>query len=127
MNKYHNRKVITSDGIEHDSQKEARRWCELLLLQRAGKIQDLERQVKFVLIPAQYEVYERYSKKGERLKDGQKCIEKECLYVADFVYTENGKKVVEDVKGYKDGGAYRIFTIKRKLMLYIHYIRVKEV
>lgn len=127
MNKYHNRKVITSDGIEHDSQKEARRWCELLLLQRAGKIQYLERQVKFVLIPAQYEVYERYSKKGERLKDGQKCIEKECLYVADFVYTENGKKVVEDVKGYKDGGAYRIFTIKRKLMLYIHHIRVKEV
>jgi hypothetical protein len=99
----------------------------LLLLQRAGKIQDLERQVKFVLIPAQYEVYERYSKKGERLKDGQKCLEKECIYVADFVYTLDGKKIVEDVKGYKDGGAYRIFSIKRKLMLYIHHIRVKEV
>ena len=123
MNKYHNRKVITSDGIEHDSQKEARRWCELLLLQRAGKIQDLERQVKFVLIPAQYEVYERYSKKGERLKDGQKCIEKECAYKADFVYTENGKKVVEDTKGMKT----KDYIIKRKLMLYIHHIRVKEV
>lgn len=35
--------------------------------------------------------------------------------------------IVEDVKGYKDGGAYRIFSIKRKLMLYIHHIRVKEV
>lgn len=123
MNKYHNRKVITSDGIEHDSQKEARRWSELLLLQRAGKIQDLERQVKFVLIPAQYEVYERYSKKGERLKDGQKCLEKECAYIADFVYTENGKKVVEDTKGMKT----KDYIIKRKLMLYIHHIRVKEV
>ena len=123
MNKYHNRKVITSDGIEHDSQREARRWSELLLLQRAGKIQDLERQVKFVLIPAQYEVYERYSKKGERLKDGQKCLEKECAYIADFVYTENGKKVVEDTKGMKT----KDYIIKRKLMLYIHHIRVKEV
>jgi hypothetical protein len=123
MNKYHNRKVITSDGISHDSQREANRWCELKLLERAGKIKDLQRQVKFVLIPAQVEVYERYGKKGQRLNDGERVIEKECAYIADFTYTENGKKVVEDTKGMKT----KDYIIKRKLMLYIHHIRIKEV
>lgn len=104
MNKYHNRKVITSDGIEHDSQREAKRWCELKLLERAGQIQDLQRQVKFELIPKQ---------QGERAVN----------YIADFTYTENGKKVVEDTKGMKT----KDYIIKRKLMLYIHHIRVKEV
>ena len=104
MNKYHNRKVITSDGIEHDSQREANRWCELKLLERAGQIQDLQRQVKFELIPKQ---------QGERAVN----------YIADFVYTENGKKVVEDTKGMKT----KDYIIKRKLMLYIHHIRIKEV
>ena len=123
MNKYHNRKVITSDGISHDSQREANRWCELKLLERAGKIQDLQRQVKFVLIPVQVEVYERYGKKGQTLKDGERVIEKECAYIADFVYTENGKKVVEDTKGMKT----KDYIIKRKLMLFFHHIRIKEV
>lgn len=104
MNKYHNRKVITSDGIEHDSQREANRWCELKLLERAGQIQDLQRQVKFELIPKQ---------QGERAVN----------YIADFTYTENGKKVVEDTKGMKT----KDYIIKRKLMLYIHHIRIKEV
>jgi len=51
MSKYGNIKTVTSDGINHDSIKEANRWCELLLLQRAGLIQDLKRQVKFELLP----------------------------------------------------------------------------
>ena len=127
MSKYHSKKARTADGILHDSRKEARRWSELLLLERAGVISNLRRQVKYVLIPKQEETFARYGKDGKRLKDGTRTLEKECSYIADFVYTKDGGEVVEDVKGYKRGGAYDLFTIKRKLMLYIHHIRVREV
>lgn len=120
--KYYNQKTCI-DGIEFDSRKEARRYQELLLLQRGGVIQDLKMQVKYILIPAQYETYERYGKNGQRLKDGQRLLEKECSYIADFVYTEDGKEIVEDTKGIKT----KDYIIKRKLMLWIHGIRVKEV
>jgi hypothetical protein len=113
----------TVNGIEFDSRKEARRFQELSLLERAGEILNLRRQVKYILIPAQYETYERYGKKGQRLKDGKRLLEKECSYIADFVYEEGGKLVVEDTKGVKT----KDYIIKRKLMLYIHGIRVKEV
>ena len=111
MNKYHNRKVITSDGIEHASQKDANRWCELKLLERAGKIFDLDRQVKFTLIPAQ--------------REEGKLIERECAYIADFVYidAESGKLIVEDTKGVRT----KDYIIKRKLMLWKEGIRIKEV
>ena len=110
--KYNNRQ-INYDGMVFDSVKEYCRWDELKLLERAGKISGLQRQVKFELIPAQ--------------RIGGKVVEHACRYVADFVYTENGKIVVEDVKGYKKGAAYTIFTIKRKLMLQVHGIRIKEI
>lgn len=122
INKYRAIKTCVN-GIEFDSRKEARRYQELLLLERAGVIQNLQRQEKYVLIPAQYESYERYGKKGQELKPGQRLVEKECSYLADFVYEENGKKVVEDTKGVKT----KDYIIKRKLMLYIHGIRIKEV
>ena len=123
--KYHNIKTKTFDGIEFDSRKEARRWNELKLLERAKEISNLQRQVKYVLIPAQYETIERYSKKGDRLKDGTKLIEREVAYIADFVYTDmkTGKTVVEDTKGVKT----KDYIIKRKLMLYLHQIRIKEI
>lgn len=121
-NKYHARKCVLN-GIEFDSRKEAQRYSELILLQRAKEITNLQRQVKFVLIPAQYEVYERYGKNGKELKPGNRCIEKECAYVADFVYEENGKTVVEDVKGMKT----KDYIIKRKLMLFKFDIRIREV
>ena len=117
--KYGNRKVI-QNGIEFDSVKEARRYGELLLLQRAGEITDLELQVKFVLIPAQYEP-DRTGKNGKTIKG--KLIERECAYVADFVYKENGFTVVEDTKGVRT----KEYIIKRKLMLWEFGIRVKEV
>ena len=123
MNKYHNKKVTSYDGIQHDSKKEARRWCELKLLQKAGKISELQRQVEFELIPAQYETYERFSKKGEKLADGTRTVERKCCYIADFVYTENGQLVVEDTKGVKT----KDYIIKRKLMLYVHHVRIREV
>lgn len=119
MNKYHNRKVKVN-GLVYDSKRELRRWNELLLLQRAGQITDLKRQVKFVLIPAQHE--ESTIGKRGGIKQG-KLIERECSYIADFVYTENGKMVVEDTKGCKT----KDYIIKRKLMLYIHNIKVREI
>ena len=123
-NKYCNKKVIVNGEI-FDSEKEYRRYRELLLLEKAGAITDLQRQVKFVLIPAQYETFERYGKIGQRLKDGRRCIERGVDYYADFVYTENGQKVVEDTKS--EATKTKDFVIKRKLMLYIHGIKVREV
>lgn len=124
--KYHAQKV-TVGGIQFDSKKEAARYSELVLLERAGRIQNLQRQVKFVLIPAQYEIIERYSEKtGKKLKDKRVTIEQECSYIADFTYHKDGKFIIEDVKGYKKGGAYAVFTIKRKLMLLNGY-RITEV
>lgn len=127
MSKYNSKKTII-DGISFDSAKEAKRYQELKLLEKAGKIRNLQLQVKFPLIPSQYEetgeTYTRGVHKGEKKK---KLIERPVSYVADFVYQENGKTVVEDVKGYRGGGAYAVFKIKRKLMLWVHGIRVREV
>lgn len=123
--KYYNIKTKTSDGIVFDSVKEARRWEQLLLLQKGGKIVELQRQVKYELIPAQYETYERYSKKGERLKEGRRLIERKVEYVADFVYQDavSGELIVEDAKGIRT----KDYILKRKLMLAVHGIRIKEV
>lgn len=126
MNKYRAKKIII-DGITFDSKKEANRYSELKLLERCGAISNLELQKVYELIPAHYEFYERYGKNGNRLKDGKRCLERSCIYKADFVYIENGKTVVEDVKGYRGGSAYEMFKIKRKLMLYIHGIKIKEI
>lgn len=117
--KYHNRK-ITRDGVTFDSRKEFRRYEELQLLQQAGEIANLRRQVKFVLIPTQREPSQIGTRGG--VKKG-KLLERECAYIADFVYTENGKIVVEDTKGLRT----KDYIIKRKLMLYVHNIRVREV
>lgn len=116
--KYGNRKVVLK-GEEFDSMKEYQRWYVLKMLEKSGKIQDLQRQVKFVLIPAQYEP-DTISPKGA-VKRG-KMLERECSYVADFVYTENGQQVVEDTKGFRTAD----YIIKRKLMLHVHGIRIKE-
>ena len=109
MSKYGSIKTVTSDGIKHDSRKEANRWCELKLLERAGKITDLQRQVKFELIPKQ---------------DGERA----CTYVADFVYhdVDANKMVVEDVKS-EATKKKESYIIKRKLMLYIHGIKIREI
>lgn len=108
MAKYGNRKVIR-DGIEFDSIKECQRYCELKLMQRAGVISDLQLQVSFELIPT------------HRI-DG-KVVERAVNYIADFVYKQDGVQVVEDTKGMRT----KEYIIKRKLMLYIHNIRIKEI
>jgi hypothetical protein len=108
--KYHNKKVVR-DGETFDSVKEYHHWIELCLMEKAGLISDLQRQVKYVLIPSQ--------------KEGKKTIERECSYKADFVYTDNetGETVVEDVKGMRT----EVYKIKRKLMLWVHHIKIVEV
>lgn len=119
MSKYKAKKASV-DGIEFDSRKEANRYCELKLLQRAGKIQNLELQKAFELIPAQREP-DTVGKRGGIIKG--KVIEKAVVYRADFVYTEKGKLVVEDTKGVKT----KDYIIKRKLMLFRHGIKIREV
>lgn len=108
--KYNNKK-ITVDGQIFDSKKEANRYKELRLLEKAGEIKDLRMQVKFTLIPAQ------------RDEATGKVVERECSYKADFVYEEDGKTVVEDVKGFRT----KEYVIKRKLMLWRYGIRIWEV
>lgn len=105
MNKYGAKKIKDpATGYVFDSKREFIRWCELRLLERAGKLIWLKRQVKYELIPKQ---------------DGERA----CNYVADFVYCDtNGNIVVEDCKGFRTEG----YKIKRKLMLWVHGIRVKE-
>lgn len=122
--KYRNRKVSV-DGITFDSRKEARRYQELKLLLLAGEIIGLQMQVPFELVPAQFEetgeVYSKGPRKGQP-KQG-KCIEKSVVYIADFVYWQDGKRIVEDTKGVRTTD----YIIKRKLMLHKYGIRIREV
>ena len=106
--KYGAVRVRTVDGIEHDSKKEAARWQELNLMLRARLIEDLQRQVRFEVIPKQ---------------DGERA----CTYIADFVYIDRktGQRVVEDVKS--PATRTEAYRIKRKLMLYMHGIRIREI
>lgn len=118
--KYNSSKKIV-DGIKFDSTREADRYVELKLLQRAGKISDLELQKEFELIPTQREP-STFTKRGKE-KLGA-VIERKCSYYADFCYKdENGKLVVEDTKGMKLSD----YKIKKKLMLYVHGIRIVEI
>lgn len=96
------------------SKKEYYRSVELLLLQEAGEISELKEQVPYELLPSQYEIV-----------DGKKkCIEKSVKYIADFQYKDkNGNLVVEDTKGFRT----QAYIIKRKLMLYFHGIKIKEI
>jgi hypothetical protein len=99
---------VKTDG--YASKKESQRAFVLKLQQEAGQIRNLREQVKYLLIPKQ---------------DG----ERECSYVADFVYEEfaynvdHWNEIVEDTKGFRTPD----YIIKRKLMLFLHKIRIREV
>lgn len=118
--KYHSCRT-TYDGIEFDSRFEARRYGELKLMEQAGEITGLERQVEFELIPEQREP-DTYGPKGG-LRKGR-VIEKKCTYVADFVYDEGGVTVVEDTKS--PATRTKDYRIKKKLMLFVWGIRIRE-
>ena len=119
--KYHSKKVHRY-GMTFDSMKECRRYEELRLLEKAGEISNLRTQVKYILIPAQYE--EKWYPNLKAYGRG-KCLERECSYVADFVYTQDGTTVVEDVKS--PATKTPVYVLKRKLMLYVHGIAIREV
>ena len=126
MNKYGNKKVV-KDGEVFDSKREYYRYMDLKLLETCGAISDLKRQVVYELIPVQREkstkVYKKGRKKGQPIEG--KIIEKAVTYIADFVYTDTttGKEVVEDAKGMRT----KDYILKRKMMLYFHDIKIREV
>lgn len=111
MAKYNNKRV-SIPGHTFDSRKEYNRYCELFLLERGGCISDLKLQVKYILIPTQRD------EKG-------RIVERECSYIADFVYIDNSthQTIVEDTKGFRT----KDYIIKRKLMLERYGIRIKEI
>lgn len=109
--KYGNKKIVV-DGIERDSIAESNRLEQLKLLQRAGVIKNLKYQVKYELLPKQQGDYRN---------------ERPVTYIADYVYDVvmpdgSFRQVVEDCKGHKT----KDYIIKRKLMLFIHGISIKE-
>lgn len=103
------------DGQKFDSRKEANRYAELRLMERAGAIYELRRQVVFEIIPTQKDEVT-----GE-------LVEKCARYVADFVYRDafTHKLIVEDVKS--KATKTPEFILKRKLMYYRFGIRITEV
>lgn len=115
-------KKVHDGELVFDSAREYRRWQDLKAAEAAGVISNLQRQVKFVLIPAQREPDIEGPRGG--IQKGR-LIERECSYVADFVYNIPDKigPVVEDAKGVRTAE----YIIKRKLMLHVHGIRIKEV
>ena len=104
-NKYGNKKIRLPDGTVYDSKKEYKRHMELMLLQRAGEISDLKRQVKYELIPKQ---------------DGERAV----YYVADFVYKDSrtGEEVVEDCKGFRTD----VYKLKAKIYRYRYGKKILE-
>lgn len=105
-NKYRNNRC-EYQGMFFDSQKELERWIILTYDQRAGKISNLRRQVKYELLPSQ------------KTKNGTL---RPVYYIADFVYTENGNEIVEDAKGIRTDA----YIIKKKLMYERYGILILE-
>lgn len=120
MSKYHSKKVLWN-GMTFDSKKELKRYQELLLLQRAGKILGLARQQRYEIVPEHREP----STVGKRggVKRGA-IIERARYYVADFVYVipETGQLVVEDCKGFRTAE----YRLKKALMYDRYKIRITE-
>ena len=120
--KYHNRKIHIC-GMDFDSKKESERYFVLRDRQRRGETRNLQRQVKFTLIPKQ--AAEDTVGPHGKVTPG-KVLERECAYYADFVYEDKqGNVIVEDVKS--PATRTDVYRIKKKLMLYVHGIQIKEV
>ena len=121
--KYGNKKV-SINGRVFDSKREAERFLVLADAERRGIISNLECQPTWELVPHQYatEIVQLKTK----TKEVQRLVERKIEYTADFRYVKNGEVVVEDVKISK----YMLpkeFVLKRKLMLWRHGVRIREV
>ena len=121
--KYGNRKIKTEDGLTFDSKKEMNRYYALRKMEDKGEIWNLKRQVKYTLLAPQYEMVPVQLK--TKVSHKKVCLFRETAYVADFVYIDmkTGERIVEDTKGMKTPE----YIIKRKLMLYYHKIKIREV
>ena len=107
MRKYRNKKT-TVDGLLFDSLREAARWQELQLLERAGHIRGLQRQVSYELAP---------SVKFEGAKRAQPPLR----LIVDFAYTEKDRRVLEDTKGF----VTPVFTAKRHILKHLTGLDVR--
>ena len=117
--KYKNKRV-EFDGLIFDSLKEKRRYCELQILQKQGIISDLRLQVPYELLPAIYEDITIQLKTKTKTK--RKLVQRATTYVADFVYTRDGKEVVEDTKGFRT----KEYELKKKMMRSLLGIEIQE-
>jgi hypothetical protein len=122
-NKYNAKKFISSNGTKYDSKREYFRHLELLEMEANGVISELNRQVEFTLLPA-VKVTETVQLKT-KTKEVTKTIQQPIKYVADFVYTENGEKVVEDVK-ISPKVLPKDYVLKKKLLFYFHGYKIRE-
>lgn len=118
--KYRNKRV-EYEGIVFDSLKEKRRYCQLQILEKNGIISDLRLQVPFELIPAIYEDEVVQLKTKTKIK--KKLVQRSTTYVADFVYRQDGKMIVEDTKGFRT----KEYELKKKMMRAFLGIEIKEI
>lgn len=119
--KYHSKKVHI-DNETFDSKKEYKRYLELKEKQRKGEIRELKRQVKFELIPTQYEIIGIYTKGQKKGLPKRKVVQRPVAYIADFTYIENEEYIVEDSKGYRTTD----YILKKKMMYYFKKIKIRE-
>lgn len=123
--KYINKKITTDEGT-FDSKLEYDCYLMLKELERQGVISELKRQCKFELIPSQWEtkVVTKVLKTKTKVEEKKVCVERSVVYIADFVFKDlKGNLNVVDTKGMPDGK----YPIKRKLMLYMHHLKIREV
>lgn len=123
-NKYGNTKIVSENGDKWDSKREMKRWLVLKDAERSGLITDLRRQVRFELIPAikRTEIVQLKTKTKEVEKTEQQAI----TYTADFVYTKDGKTVVEDIKP-SPNMVPKEFMLKAKLFFWKYGFKIRLV
>lgn len=122
-NKYHNNKV-QYDGYLFASKRERDRYVVLKEAERKGEITDLELQPKFELVPKLTEKIIEHKKTKDVVKE--KFIQHPITYTADFAYTKDGERIIEDVKISPDVLPKEL-TLKIKMMRYFHGIEVRLV
>lgn len=123
-NKYGNTKIVSENGDKWDSKREMKRWLVLKDAEQSGLITDLRRQVRFELIPAikRKEIVQLKTKTKEVEKTEQQAI----TYTADFVYTKDGKTVVEDIKP-SPNTVPKEFMLKAKLFFWKYGFKIRLV
>ena len=121
--KYNNKKIVNEFGT-WDSKKEFQRWLVLKEADAQGMITDLQRQVKFELIPAVREKYIKHLKTKD--KECERTLQLPITYTCDFQYTKNGETIVEDVKA-SPKILPKDFVLKEKMMFALKGIKIRRV